>query len=44
MAGPEPSKTISKIHALIQTKDFHIIQGNTDSMLSVFSFDTYNAI
>ncbi len=44
MAGPEPSKTISRIHALIQTKDFHIIQGNTDSMLSVFSFDTYNAI
>ena len=44
MAGPEPSKTISKIHALVQTKDFHIIQGNTDSMLSVFSFDTYNAI
>ena len=44
MAGPEPSKTISKIHALIQTKDFHIIQGNTDSMLSVFSFDTHKAI
>ena len=44
MAGPEPSKTISRIHALIQTKDFHIIQGNTDNMLSVFSFDTYNAI
>lgn len=44
MAGPEPSGAISKIHALIQTKDFHIIQGNTDSMLSVFSFDTYNSI
>ena len=44
MAGPEPSKTISRIHALIQTKDFYIIQGNTDNMLSVFSFDTYNAI
>jgi putative phosphoesterase len=44
MAGPEPSETISKIHALIQTKDFYIIQGNTDNMLSVFSFDTYNAI
>ena len=44
MAGPEPSTTISKIHDLIQTKDFHIIQGNTDSMLSVFSFDTHNAI
>ena len=44
MAGPEPSKTISKIHALVQTKDFHIIQGNTDSMLSVFSFDIHKAI
>ena len=44
MAGPEPSKTINRIHALIQTKDFYIIQGNTDNMLSVFSFDTYNAI
>ncbi len=44
MAGPEPSITIKKIHELMQSKDFHIIQGNTDSMLSVFSFDTYNAI
>ena len=44
MAGPEPSETISRIHALMQSKDFHIIQGNTDSMLSVFSFDTYNEI
>ncbi len=44
MAGPAPSVTISRIHALIQSKDFHIIQGNTDKMLSVFSFDTYNAI
>ena len=44
MAGPEPSTTISKIRELIQTKDFYIIQGNTDSMLSVFSFDTHNAI
>lgn len=44
MAGPEPSETIHKIHALMQSKDFHIIQGNTDNMLSVFSFDTYNAI
>ena len=44
MAGPEPSRTIHKIHALMQSKDFHIIQGNTDNMLSVFSFDTYNEI
>ena len=44
MAGPEPSRTIHKIHALMQSKNFHIIQGNTDNMLSVFSFDTYNAI
>ena len=44
MAGPEPSETISRIHALMQSKDFHIIQGNTDSMLSVFSFDTHKAI
>jgi len=44
MAGPEPIKTIEKVHALMQSKDFHIIQGNTDEMLSVFSFDTYNKI
>ena len=44
MAGPEPSRTIRKIHDLMQSKDFHIIQGNTDNMLSVFSFDTYNEI
>ena len=44
MAGPEPSLTIEKIKELIQTKDFHIIQGNTDSMLSVFSFDIYNTL
>ena len=44
MAGPEPSKTIHRIHALTTSKDFHIIQGNTDNMLSVFSFDTYNEI
>ena len=44
MAGPEPKKTLNKIHALMQSKDFHIIQGNTDKMLSVFSFDTYNEI
>ena len=28
----------------MHSKDFYIIQGNTDNMLSVFSFDTYNAI
>ena len=44
MAGPEPSRTISKIHDLMKSKDFYIIQGNTDNMLSVFSFDTYNSI
>ena len=44
MAGPEPEATLNKIHALMQSKDFHIIQGNTDKMLSVFSFDTYNEI
>ncbi|MBQ4122443.1 metallophosphoesterase family protein [bacterium] len=44
MAGPEPSLTIHKIQELIQTKDFYIIQGNTDKMLSVFSFDIQNAI
>jgi len=44
MAGAEPSLTIKKINDLIQTKDFHIIQGNTDSMLSVFSFDIYNTL
>ncbi|MBQ9246575.1 metallophosphoesterase family protein [bacterium] len=44
MAGPEPKETIKKIHALMQSKDFYIIQGNTDKMLSVFSFDTLNAI
>ena len=44
MAGPEPKKTISKIHALMQSKDFYIIQGNTDKMLSVFSFGTFNAV
>ncbi len=44
MAGPKPSETIHRIHALMQSKDFHIIQGNTDSMLSVFSYETYNAI
>lgn len=44
MAGPEPSTTISKVQELMKSKDFHIIQGNTDNMLSVFSFDTHNTI
>lgn len=44
MAGPEPKETISRIRALMQSKDFYIIQGNTDKMLSVFSFDTYNSV
>ncbi len=42
MAGPEPKETLSRIYALIQSEDFYIIQGNTDKMLSVFSFDAYN--
>ncbi len=44
MAGPEPRETLIKIRELIKLKDFHIIQGNTDKMLSVFSIDTYNKI
>ncbi len=44
MAGPEPKETLSRIHELMKSKDFYIIQGNTDKMLSVFSFDTYNQI
>ena len=44
MAGPEPKETINRIHDLMQSKDFYIIQGNTDEMLSVFSFDTYKNI
>ena len=44
MAGPEPSLTIKKIQELMQTKDFYIIQGNTDSMLSVFSLEIQNSI
>ncbi len=44
MAGPEPKETIAKIKELLTTEDFHIIQGNTDKMLSVFSFDTYNSV
>ena len=34
MAGPEPSKTIDKIQELQKTKDFTIIQGNTDEMIA----------
>lgn len=44
MAGPEPSATIHKIEELIKSEKFYIIQGNTDKMLSVFSFDTQNTI
>lgn len=44
MAGPEPSQTIQEIRTLMQSEDFYIIQGNTDKMLSVFSFDTYNDV
>lgn len=34
MAGPQPSETIEKIQELMQTKDFTIIQGNTDEMIA----------
>ena len=34
MAGPEPSKTIEKIQELQKTKNFTIIQGNTDEMIA----------
>ena len=44
MAGPSPKQTISKIKELSDTENFYIIQGNTDKMLSVFSFDTYNSV
>ena len=44
MAGPEPLKAIDKIKDLMQNPDFTIIQGNTDEMLSVFSFDIFNKI
>lgn len=44
MAGPEPSGTIHRIQELMSSKDFYIIQGNTDKMLSVFSFDIQNSI
>lgn len=44
MAGPQPKEAIAKIQSLIAETDFHIIQGNTDKMLSEFSFDIYNEI
>jgi len=34
MAGPEPSRTIDKIQELTETKDFILIQGNTDEMIA----------
>ncbi len=44
MAGPEPIETLHFVHDLMKSKDFNIIQGNTDKMLSVFSFKTQNEI
>lgn len=44
MAGPEPKEAVEKIQELLHTEDFYVIQGNTDKMLSVFSFDTYNSV
>ncbi len=44
MAGPEPKITLKKIQELKKSKDFYIIQGNTDKMLSVFSFETQNKL
>lgn len=44
MAGPQPKETIAKIKLLTEKDNFHIIQGNTDKMLSEFSFDIYNEI
>ncbi len=44
MAGPEPIETLNKVKDLMKSDDFKIIQGNTDKMLSVFSFDTYNQV
>ncbi len=44
MAGPEPINTLNRIKELSKSKDFHIIQGNTDKMLSVFSFETQNKL
>ena len=44
MAGPQPIATLNKIQEFMSNKNFHIIQGNTDKMLSVFSFEIYNEI
>ena len=44
MAGPEPKETIKKIQEFMHSKDFYIIQGNTDNMLSVFSFEIQKEI
>ena len=44
MAGPNPIPTLNKIQDFMSNKKFHIIQGNTDKMLSVFSFEIYNEI
>ena len=44
MAGPNPKETIKLIQELEKISDFTIIQGNTDKMLSKFSFDTYNSV
>lgn len=44
MAGPEPRKTLDKIRSMVKSDNFYIIRGNTDRMLSVFSFETYNSI
>ena len=44
MAGPEPIQAIDEIKRLMQNPDFTIIQGNTDEMLSSFSFDIFNKI
>lgn len=44
MAGPEPKETIKKIRGVLSSEKFEIIQGNTDKMLSVFSFELYNKI
>ncbi len=44
LAGPEPIETLNRVKELTKSDDFKIIQGNTDKMLSVFSFDTYNQV
>ncbi len=37
MAGPQPIETIEKIQELMLTKDFTIIQGNTDEMIADYN-------